>query len=174
MRYPWIPTAAALGIAATAAHAQVLEFDFVINIEQEVPAPTIPSGFDPSGTGFVTLDLSSNELTWDINYQGLTGDIVAPGAHFHGPADFGETAGVQVFLAGGSSGVPLPQPPTGRLMGSIMLTPDQAQQVQDGLWYVNIHTAMNPSGEIRGQVVPAPASLALVGLACLSGLRRRR
>lgn len=167
-------TAAALGLSATLAGAQILEFDFVINVAQEVPAPTIPSGFDPSGTGLVTLDLATLELTWDIRYQGLTGDIVSPGAHFHGPADFGQTAGVQVFLAGGASGVPLPQPPSGRLMGSTTITADQASDLRAGLWYANLHTAMNPAGEIRGQVIPAPASATLLGLAGLTAMRRRR
>ena len=26
-------------------------------------------------------------------------------------------------------------------------------QFQAGMWYVNVHTAANPSGEIRGQVM---------------------
>lgn len=173
MRASTLAAAAALGIAAGISNAQILEYNFVINVAQEVPAPTIPMGFDPSGTGFVTLDLATNEITWDIEYQGLTGDIVAPGAHFHGPADFGATAGVRVFIAGGT-GAPLPQPPSGRLMGSAIITPEQAQDLQDGLWYVNIHTALNQSGEIRGQVIPAPATAALLGLGGLAALRRRR
>lgn len=166
--------AAALGLAATVCSAQILEFNFDIDVAQEVPAPTIPSGFDPSGTGFVTLDVASNELTWEITYQGLTGDLVSPGAHFHGPADFGETAGVEVFIAGGDSGVSLPQPSSGILTGSTILTADQARDLRDGLWYVNIHTALNQPGEIRGQVIPAPASAALIGMAALGALRRRR
>lgn len=168
-----LTAAAALALAASVSTAQVLEYNFDINVAQEVPAPTIPSGFDPSGTGFVTLDLATNELTWDIEYQGLTGDIVAPGAHFHGPADFGATAGVRVFIAGGT-GAPLPLPPSGRLMGTAIITADQARDLQDGLWYVNIHTALNQSGEIRGQVIPAPASAALLGLVGVAALRRRR
>ncbi|MEQ9096569.1 MAG: CHRD domain-containing protein [Phycisphaerales bacterium] len=168
-----ITIAAGIGLSSTLASAQLLEYDFVINVEQTVPRADVGAA-TPSGTGLVTLDLATNELTWDVAYQGLTGDIVDPGAHFHGPADFGETAGVEVFFAGGPSGVPLPQPASGRLMGSTMLTADQARDVQAGLWYVNIHTALNPSGEIRGQVIPAPASAAVLGLAGLTALRRRR
>ena len=53
------------------------------------------------------------------------------------------------------------------------------QQVGDllaGLWYINIHTADFPGGEIRGQVVPEPdvLSLLLVPLIGLIYVRRRR
>ena len=37
--------------------------------------------------------------------------------------------------------------------GEAILTPNQAQEFTAGRWYVNVHTAKNPDGEIRGQVV---------------------
>jgi hypothetical protein len=37
-------------------------------------------------------------------------------------------------------------------MGSAILTDAQEQQLLAGQWYVNIHTAAHPDGEIRGQV----------------------
>jgi hypothetical protein len=39
--------------------------------------------------------------------------------------------------------------------GSAELTQEQAEQLMAGKWYVNVHTANNPAGEIRGQVVPS-------------------
>jgi hypothetical protein len=38
------------------------------------------------------------------------------------------------------------------MIGSATITQAQADDVMAGLWYVNIHTDANPSGEIRGQV----------------------
>lgn len=160
-------------LLAPGAGADIIEFDFPIDVAQAVPAPVIPAGFDPSGSAVVTFDTDTKELVWDIEYQGLSGDIVSPGAHFHGPADFGETAGIQVFIVGGA-GMPIPQPPSGRLMGSATLTSAQESDLLAGLWYVNIHTALNPAGEIRGQVIPAPATLAILGVAGLAARRRRR
>lgn len=162
-------TLAALLATSTFAVAEVVEFNFPINVDQTVPAANIPGGFSPSGSGFVSLDTDTNELNWEITYSDLTGEIVAPGAHFHGPADFGDTAGVEVFLSDGSP----PEPASGMLIGSATLTDQQESDLLDGLWYVNIHTAMNQPGEIRGQVVPEPTSALGLVLAGLVALRRR-
>ena len=41
------------------------------------------------------------------------------------------------------------------MKGQATLTDQQITDLMAGQWYFNIHTAENPSGEIRGQVVPA-------------------
>ncbi len=173
-----ILASAGVGVALAiggAADGAVVEFDFPITVSQEVPAPTVPdTPVEPAGVGHVTLDTDTNELSWEIVYAGLSGDIVSPGAHFHGPAEIGETAGIEVFIVGGD-GAAIPQPPSGTLIGSTTVTDEQEQQILDGLWYVNIHTELNGPGEIRGQVIPEPATaaLGLIG-ATLVTLRRRR
>jgi CHRD domain len=40
------------------------------------------------------------------------------------------------------------------IKGEATLTPEQAQQMSAGEWYINVHTQANPNGEIRGQVTP--------------------
>ena len=37
--------------------------------------------------------------------------------------------------------------------GSATLTASQVFDLRAGLWYANLHTAANPGGEIRGQVL---------------------
>ena len=83
---------------------------------------------------------TSKKLTWKGSYTGLTGPATA--AHFHGPAETGKNAGVAVPIA----------PATSPLEGSATLTDAQAADLMAGKWYVNVHTAANKGGEIRGQL----------------------
>ncbi len=101
----------------------------------EVP----PNASGASGTAKVELD--GNVIKWNVSYSGTTGPVTA--GHFHGPAQPGANAGVVVPFAG-----PLASP----IIGSATLTQAQVDQVKAGLWYVNLHTAANPGGELRGQV----------------------
>ena len=94
-----------------------------------------------SGTGTAKINLSGNTLTWTVTYSGMTGPVTA--GHFHGPALPGANAGVVVPFAGS-----LASPIT----GSATLTDAQVADLKAGKWYINLHTAANPGGEIRGQV----------------------
>ena len=126
----------------------------------------------PSGMATVVVDSDAMTIAWDVDYQDLTGPIVSPGAHFHGPAELGTNAGVQVFLTNGNPS----EPATGNLTGSASIDAQQMSDVLSGLWYLNIHTQANPSGELRGQVVPEPGALLLIASAMLGmvSLRRRK
>ena len=55
---------------------------------------------------------------------------------------------------------------TSPIIGSIGITEVQEKQLLSGLWYINLHTALNPAGEIRGQIytVPEPSSLGLIAM----------
>ena len=94
-----------------------------------------------TGSGTARVELDGNTIKWNVTYSGLTGPVTA--AHFHGPAAAGSNAGVVVPFTG-----PLASP----FSGQATLTPAQVDQVKQGLWYVNLHTAANPGGELRGQV----------------------
>jgi hypothetical protein len=41
------------------------------------------------------------------------------------------------------------------IKGSATLTPAQVADLMAGKWYVNLHTAASPGGEVRGQVMPS-------------------
>jgi hypothetical protein len=109
----------------------------------EVP----PNQTAGTGTVTATFDPATKELTWSGSFSGLTGPAVA--AHFHGPGEVGKNAGVQVWIS--EKGKPLESP----FKGSATLTDAQASDLQAGLLYANIHTAANPGGELRGQLVKA-------------------
>ena len=150
---------------SSAASASIITYNFDISGAQEVPAVDTPA----TGVGLVTINTETNLLTWDISYQDLIGTMTV--AHFHGAADFGVNAGVQVDITG--SGTPGTQ--SGSFLGEATITNDQMAQLLDGLWYVNIHSTFSPSGEIRGQVIPGPGVIGLLALAgCVGRSGRRR
>lgn len=117
--------------------ADMVNFKADLKASEEVP----PNDSAGKGTADVTLDTTANKVNWKITYEGLTGDAAA--AHFHGPADMGQNAGPAVDITANIN------------EGSADVTPEQAQMIQDGKTYLNIHTAQYPDGEIRGQVTKA-------------------
>ena len=126
---------------ATPAAATTRSFSATMTGGQEVP-PTPSPG---TGSASVTLD-PDGTLHWTVSYQNLSGPATA--AHFHGPATPGMNAGVVVNIGGPTPGNPM--------QGTAHLNPTQIADLVAGRWYVNVHTAANPNGEIRGQVVAAP------------------
>jgi hypothetical protein len=133
-----VVTASALAFVSVAAHAATVDLKATLNASSEVPAK------DSAGTGTLTatLDTSTHQFKYSVEYSGLTGPVVA--AHFHGPAAVGANAGPVVPV----KGVPLTSPIT----GEATLTPAQETDLLAGKWYFNLHTAANPGGEVRGQV----------------------
>lgn len=107
---------------------------------QEVP-PTSSSG---QGSAEFTVDPDSHKVTWNVSYSGLTGPAMA--AHIHGPAAPGANAGVVTNIAANGTASPI--------QGSAVLTDAQMADLMAGKDYVNIHTAQNKGGEIRGQIAP--------------------
>ncbi|RYF41966.1 MAG: CHRD domain-containing protein [Comamonadaceae bacterium] len=107
---------------------------------QQVPPAVTPG----NGVAELMLNTNTNTLRWKVTYSGLTGPATA--AHIHGPAPRGGNAGVVVPFSGNLNAQPI--------TGEQTITPEQATALANGLWYVNIHTARYPNGEIRGQLTP--------------------
>jgi CHRD domain len=131
---------ATLALGATVASAGPAFADqmkVTLDGKSEVP----PNASAGTGTADVDYDAASKKLTWKLTYSGLSGP--ATGAHFHGPAEVGTNAGVKVAIPNASSSP---------AEGSAILTDEQAADLTAGKYYINVHTAANPGGEIRGQV----------------------
>ncbi len=112
-----------------------------LSAASEVP----PTQSGATGTLQAHVNKDTNLLSWTVSYSGLTGP--ATGGHFHGPAMAGSNAGVVVPFSGS-----LASP----INGTATLTAAQMADLMAGKWYVNLHTAANPGGEIRGQVMVTP------------------
>ena len=109
-------------------------FVATLNGAQEVPATNSPA------MGTATLLLSPDETTArvSVDFSGLTSSQTD--THIHGPAPVGVSA---------SALFPLP---LGQISDfEINLTPNQVQDLRNGLLYVNVHTSNFIAGEIRGQ-----------------------
>ena len=131
---------ATLALGATialAGPALAEKMKITLDSKSEVP-PNTSAG---TGTADVDYDAASKKLTWKLTYSGLSGP--ATGAHFHGPAEAGKNAGVKVAI---------PNATSSPAEGSAILTDEQAADLTAGKYYINVHTAANPGGEIRGQV----------------------
>lgn len=128
----------ALGAAiAFAGPAFADKMKAALDSKSEVP----PNASAGTGSADLDYDPASKKLSWKLTYTGLSGPATA--AHFHGPAEAGKNAGVAVAI---------PNSTSSPVEGSATLTDAQAADLVAGKYYINIHTAANPGGEIRGQV----------------------
>jgi hypothetical protein len=120
-----------------------IAFTASVDGSQETP-PVITSG---SGAGFFALNASGSQLTYTITFNNL----VLTGAHFHnGPVGVaGAVVKNLTFINGTASGVWSNSDATQPLTDSLLV------ELLKGRLYVNGHTAANPGGDIRGQVIMA-------------------
>jgi hypothetical protein len=127
--------AALAAIGAVPALAETMSFKADL---KAAPGVTPSTG---QGNLNATYDTESRKLSWKGTVSGLSGNPTA--AHFHGPADPGQNAGVLVPAAGVKAG---------EFEGSTTLSNDQAKVLTGEKTYFMVHTAANPGGEVRGQV----------------------
>ena len=113
------------------------------------PANEVPPVTAAGATGTVSayLDINTKVLTVSGTYTGLTGPIVSPGAHLHGPAAVGVNAPPVFFLTFPATGT------SGALSGTFTLSDTQVTEFNEGKFYVNLHTTANNGGEVRGQLI---------------------
>ncbi len=120
-----------------------ISFAVILSSEFTVPQ-TVASG---SGTASLTLDRDSGALSGSVMLMGLSGSITA--AHIHNGIA-GITGAVLVTLQPDASNTSLLTVPTGTTLDATQIV-----EIQNSEYYINVHTAANPSGELRGQIVAA-------------------
>lgn len=116
------------------------------------------------GSGAFASAVDGSKINFSVTVVNLSGAPSA--AHIHGPASTSENAPVMITLCG-----PAPSAlatctfdadtNTMSISGTItsqllfqagVSAQDFISTLDDGLAYVNVHTALNPAGEVRGQL----------------------
>jgi hypothetical protein len=126
-------TLAALSLAATKSTV----WTAALSSGQEVPKQVVK---DAAAHGLFKGTLTGHKLKWKLTFAKLTGPAMQ--AHIHKAAK-GKSGAVVVPLC-----APCKNGQTGTSTISSALMKDFAKH----LLYVNVHTAKNPNGEIRGQL----------------------
>lgn len=129
---------AALVVTAVAASApKDTMWAAKLTAAQEIPKQTVK---DAKAKGAFTATLTGKKLKWRLTFSRLTGPATA--AHIHLGA-MGKSGNVVVPLCG---------PCKSGQTGTATLTSSVLKSARKHLLYVNVHTAKNPAGEIRGQL----------------------
>jgi hypothetical protein len=129
------------GLALAAANKETYKLVANLRASQEVPKPV---GTKANEVGLFTATLvesgSSKKLTWKLTFAHLTGPAMA--AHIH-QGKKGKAGAIVVPLCG---------PCKSGQKGSTQVTEATVKAIEAGKTYVNVHTAKNGAGEIRGQI----------------------
>jgi hypothetical protein len=176
-----------LSASAVCSEAVIWDLDLIGRSEDgaltggnEVPAVDTParggelSNFNPGNPG-LQYDDQINQLAVRVDFGhtgvGYAADLEGTftGAHIHGPADINTASpnilhsldGITSLQAGGRSGT---------ISGFVTLTDAEETMLFNRLLYINIHSTVNPDGEIRGNLMTAIPEPEIYGLAGASAL----
>jgi hypothetical protein len=146
----------ALGSAAqariaptTAALSKTYLLTATLDTRHEVPVPKDATGAKGVLTAKLVIAGKKSSLVWQLRFSGLSGRATASHLHFGAVGKAGQVA------------IPLCVPCTpsahGAYNGPYVATPAFVNAILHGGMYANIHTKLNPKGEIRGQVTATAA-----------------
>jgi CHRD domain-containing protein len=108
-----------------------------LTAKEEVPKQVVKN---TKASGSFTLDVTGTKATFSLKFSGLTGTATAAHIHLGGMGKAGPVV------------VPLCGPCKSPVKGTATLTAALLKDLKTHKLYVNVHTAKNPNGEIRGQL----------------------
>jgi hypothetical protein len=166
---PLAPLTVALAVAAVPAAAQTMHSR--LDGYREVPAVSTAA----SGEFSAKIDQNAGSIYWELTYDGMQGTVVQSHIHF---GQHSVNGGITAWLcqsatnpapAAVAATTPMCTSPSGTLSGTItsasvvgpgaqQMGPGEFEELvramRAGVTYVNVHTSLSPSGEIRGQIGP--------------------
>ena len=131
---------AALVVVAFAGAAEKYTVGATLKNNTEVPRAKGAALAKGSFSGTYIESKTGATLSWKLTFQRLTGKALA--AHIH-KGKRGQAGPVVVPLCG---------PCKNGQVGKVKISKAIVSALEDGDAYVNVHTAKNAAGEIRGQI----------------------
>jgi hypothetical protein len=130
---------AALALTVVGAAAAKVRISATLNAGQEVPKQTVKVA---AAHGTFSGTLVGTKLTWKLTFAKLSGPAAAAHIHLGKPGK-----------ANPAPAVALCGPCTNGQTGTATISAALLKTIKKNGAYVNVHTAKNPAGEIRGQLV---------------------
>jgi hypothetical protein len=140
--YPTKSSATTTGATTPAAAHKTSTYTYAAKLGStgEVPKPNAPAKAAGGFSATVKDNGTSATVRWTLTFRRLSGRAVAAHIHIGRPGVAGPVV------------LPLCGPCKTGATGRGTLTHDQAEMLEEGRGYVNVHTARNQGGEIRGQL----------------------
>jgi hypothetical protein len=130
-----------LGVAGQGVESATIGLTARLSAAQEVPKPKgARAGAEGSFSAALVRSGAGGTLSWRLTFKGLTGKATA--SHIHVGVR-GRAGAVRVSLCG---------PCRSGASGSARVDAKTITALLGGSTYVNVHTARNAAGEIRGQI----------------------
>ena len=160
----------ALLFGSTQAGAMTIVYSVTLSGTESVPADASTA----FGSATVTVDDVADTVGVILSFSGLVGGN-ASAAHIHCCAATNANGPVVIPFTG------FPAATSGTYSNTFTnVSPTNIAGIEAGLAYINIHDAIFPGGEIRGDILAAPVpepetyALMLAGLGALGMVTRRR
>jgi len=101
--------------------------------------PTAGTASPAAGTATLTLNSAQTEVAYVVEYTGLQGPEI--GAHIHNAPPGSEGPRLLLLFPGSPK------------VGTWAVSPFEVEELNAGRVYINVHTELFPTGEIRGDVM---------------------